>query len=72
MHLVIDSQPHHVPPSTPVRTESAAARLLASGELGAHLLRLAEAAAEEHVAHEAHIAPTVHSRCRQGSNGGGA
>jgi hypothetical protein len=53
MHLVNDTAVDRSLRPLPVRRESAALHLLASGGLGAHLLRLAEAAAAEHLAHMA-------------------
>jgi hypothetical protein len=48
--------------SLPVRRESAALRLLATGELGAHLLHLAQGAACEHLAQTAQERPMQQSR----------
>lgn len=61
MHLATDTESLKLVHRMPVRTESAAARLLRKGELGAHLLQLARGAAAEHLAQKAQEA-TVSGR----------
>jgi hypothetical protein len=63
MRLETETEQLQVATDIPPRRESAALRLLASGDLGAHLLRLAEGAAREHVAQTAHKAPAASGGC---------
>jgi hypothetical protein len=56
MHAIHD-EPIAIPAPVAIRRESAALKLLKSGDLGAHLLHLARGAAAEHLAHLAQEQP---------------